>query len=75
MFITLSMVTIKAGGAQGDIHLASFWLLLVIAKGAIEVFKGAVEPAVTEVTDFKINKGMLPFLVNHIISCQRRTTA
>ncbi len=40
---------------------------------AVKIFKGTVQPAITEVLNTEIDENMLAFFINFIISCHGRS--
>lgn len=61
------MIGINTVGVDGDIDFIGSRVFLVKGKCAIEVFKCAVQPAVSQMLNAEINKGMLSFFVNFVI--------
>ena len=73
MLITLGVVGIHAVGVDGHVHFVCRGILFIKGKGSVEVFKRAVQPAIAQVLNAEINKGMLSFFVNFIICRNGRT--
>lgn len=72
MFVTFGMIGINAVGVDGDIDFIGSRIFLVKGKCTVEVFKCAVQPAVSQMLNAEINKGMLSLFVNFVIRCDSR---
>lgn len=72
MFVALSMV-----GVGLLVLIVTFTLsaagFFVKGKRTIKIFKGAIQPAVSEVLNTEIDEGMLALFINFVIGGNGRT--
>ena len=73
MFIALCMVGVDAIRINGHIDLIGGRIFIVKGECAVKIFKGTVQPAITEVLNTEIDESMLAFFINFIISRHGRT--
>lgn len=67
MLVAFSVIGVNAVGVDGHVNLIGCGIFIIKGKCTVEIFKGAVQPAVTQMLDTEINKGMLSFFVNFVI--------
>ncbi|MNO30203.1 hypothetical protein D3C76_201370 [compost metagenome] len=68
MFVTLGVVGEYAGGVHIELDLAVFRLGGVKAELAVDILESTRDEAVAQVADLEVDKGVLAFLVDHVIS-------
>ena len=73
VFIALSMVRVDAVRINGHIDFICRRIFLVKSKCAVEIFKGAVQPAVSQVLNAEIDESVLALFINFIVSRYGRT--
>lgn len=67
MLVTFGVISVNTVGVDGYVNLIGCGIFLIKGKRTVEIFKCAVQPAVTQMLNTEINKGMLSFLVNFVI--------
>ncbi len=71
VLIALGVVGIQAVGIQGHVDLIGRRITLIKGEGAVEILEGAIQPAVAQMLDAEIHKGVLTLFINFVVGCHR----